>query len=267
MIRSAEISKLAHRLGLGDKTIEKDYVLTWVLLAITASPLNDMLAFKGGTAIKKIYVPDYRFSEDLDFTLLMPNLVNGDLLRAIEAVSPWLAREANITLSTRKMEEHAGGNPTIYLNYVGPLRADINNRFLKVDISRDENLVFPIERHPVRSSYSDCQKQQSMLSVYSLEEILAEKLRSLLTRTEPRDLYDIYYLLTNQMVDVEQMSFRLAPKFEAKELNVSDLRTILRRRQITFQKMWKSRLDGQMPITPELEDVVRETNRILQKYF
>jgi predicted nucleotidyltransferase component of viral defense system len=267
MIRSAEISKLAHRLGLGDKTIEKDYVLTWVLLAITASPLNDLLAFKGGTAIKKIYVPDYRFSEDLDFTLLLQNRTNDELLTALEEVFPWLAREANITLATRKVEEHVSGNPTIYLNYIGPLQADINSRFLKVDISRDENLVFPIERHPVRSSYSDCQDHQSMLAVYSLEEILAEKLRSLLTRTEPRDLYDIYYILTNQMVDVEQMSFQLAPKFEAKGLDISDLRTILGRRQATFQKMWKSRLDGQMPIIPELEDVVRETNRMIQKYF
>jgi predicted nucleotidyltransferase component of viral defense system len=51
MIRPAEISKLAHRLGLGDKTIEKDYILTWVLLAIAESPLNELLAFKGGTAI------------------------------------------------------------------------------------------------------------------------------------------------------------------------------------------------------------------------
>lgn len=83
MIRSAEISKLAHRLGLGDKTIEKDYVLTWVLLAITTSPLNDLLAFKGGTAIKKIYVPDYRFSEDLDFTLLLQNRANDELLAAL----------------------------------------------------------------------------------------------------------------------------------------------------------------------------------------
>ena len=74
MIRSAEISKLAHRSGLGDKTIEKDYVLTWVLLAIAASRLNDILVFKGGTAIKKMYIPDYRFSEDLDFTLMQSHI-------------------------------------------------------------------------------------------------------------------------------------------------------------------------------------------------
>jgi hypothetical protein len=47
MIRPSEISKLAHQLGLDDKTIEKDYVLTWVLLALAASPLCELLAFKG----------------------------------------------------------------------------------------------------------------------------------------------------------------------------------------------------------------------------
>ena len=142
MIRSVEISKLAYCLGLGDKTIEKDYVLTWVLQAISASLLRDWLAFKGGTAIKKIYLPDYRYSEDLDFTLLDAHHTNADLQAAIEGLFPWLVREANITLATRKMEEHAGGNPTIYLNYIGPLQADIANRFLKVDFSRDEALVF-----------------------------------------------------------------------------------------------------------------------------
>jgi len=267
MIRPAEISKLAHRLGLGDKTIENDYVLTWVLQAIAASSLRDLLAFKGGTAIKKMYVPEYRFSEDLDFTLLDTHKTNADLQATVEGLFPWLAREANITLATRKVEEHAGGNPTIYLNYIGPLQAGITNRFLKVDFSRDENLAFPTEKRPVRSSYSDCQVQQAVLVVYSLEEILAEKLRSLLTRTEPRDLYDIHYLLTNQMADVEQMSFSMAPKFEAKGLAVADLRTVLRRRQPTFQQLWQVRLSGQMPEIPKLEDVIRETNRVIQKYF
>ena len=165
------------------------------------------------------------------------------------------------------MEEHAGGNPTIYLNYIGPLQADITSRFLKVDFSRDETLVFPTVKKPVRSTYSDCQARRALLVAYSLEEILAEKLRSLLTRSEPRDLYDAHYLLTNRMVDVEQMSFSMAPKFEAKGLAVGDLKTVLERRRATFQQLWQGRLRGQMPDIPDLEDVIRETNRILQKYF
>ena len=43
MILLGEITRLAYRMGLGDKTIEKDYVLTWALLAIAHSPLRDRL--------------------------------------------------------------------------------------------------------------------------------------------------------------------------------------------------------------------------------
>jgi predicted nucleotidyltransferase component of viral defense system len=268
MIHPAEISRMAHRLGLGDKTIEKDYVLTWVLLAIAASPLlHDLLAFKGGTAIKKMYVPDYRFSEDLDFTMLETKGTNNELSAAVEGLFPWLGREANLTLATQKMEEHSSGNPTIYLNYVGPLQASLASRSLKVDFSRDETLAFPTEERHVQSPYSDCQARQETLLVYSTEEILAEKLRSLLTRTEPRDLYDVHFLLTNRMADVEQLSFNAAPKFESKGLATGDLKTVLERRRATFKQLWSTRLSGQMPEIPDLDDVIRETNRVLQKYF
>ncbi len=137
MIQPAEISKMAHRLRLGDKTIEKDYVLTWVLYAIAATPLRDLLAFKGGTAIKKTYIPDYRFSEDLDFTLLDTRWTNSKLLEAVEALFPWLVREANITLAIQRVEEHANGNPTLYLNYFGPLQGSLfGNRDLNVNNAR-----------------------------------------------------------------------------------------------------------------------------------
>jgi predicted nucleotidyltransferase component of viral defense system len=267
MIRSSEISKLAHQLGLGDNTIEKDYVLTWVLLALAKSPPNELLAFKGGTAIKKIYVPDYRFSEDLDFTLLDPSLTNDLLQSAVEALFPWLKREANITLAIRKVEVHASGNSTFYLNYIGPLQGELASRFLKVDFSRDEALEFPLEHESPQAGYSDCQGRQTRLVVYSLEEILAEKLRSLLTRTEPRDLYDVHYLLTHQLGDIERVAFGIRPKFEAKGFVVSDLRTILTRRQQTFSQLWLPRLQGQMPEIPPLDSVIRETNRILLRHF
>lgn len=267
MIRPSEISKLAHKLGLGDKTIEKDYVLTWVLFALADSPLCDLLAFKGGTAIKKMYIPDYRFSEDLDFTLLDASLTNDALQTGAEALFPWLKREANLTLATRKVEVHSSGNPALYLNYVGPLQGDLASRFIKVDFSRDEALEFPPRRLQLQTCYGDCQGRIASLMVYSLEEILAEKLRSLLTRTEPRDLYDVHYLLTSQLVDVEQMVFGIQPKFEAKGFLVSDLKTILTRRQQTLGQLWLPRLRGQMPDIPPLDSVIRETNRILQRYF
>jgi predicted nucleotidyltransferase component of viral defense system len=267
MIRSSEISQLAHELKLGDKTIEKDYVLTWVLFALAASPVREKLAFKGGTAIKKVYVPSYRFSEDLDFTLLDAPLANEALQAEVEALYPWLKKECNLTLATRRVEVHAGGNPTLYLNYIDPLQGALASRFLKVDISRDESVEFPLCQAPLHASYSDCQERSADTLVYSLEEIMAEKLRSLLTRTEPRDLYDVHYLLRNELVDIETVVFGAKPKFEAKGLHIADLGTILARRQPTFSQLWLPRLQGQIPEVPPLERVIRETNRVLQRYF
>jgi predicted nucleotidyltransferase component of viral defense system len=198
MIPAAEVARLAHRLGLGDKTIEKDYVLTWTLLAIASSPLRNRLAFKGGTAIKKVYEPDYRFSEDLDFTLL-GDISNQELIVAIEDLFSWLRREVNITLSVRRVETHQTGNPSLYLNYVGPLRGDLSSRFFKTDFTRNELLLFPLVEAPLQVPYSDCREWTKTLRVYSPEEILAEKLCALLARTEPRDLYDIHSLFAHHL--------------------------------------------------------------------
>ena len=238
MIQPGEIARLAHRLGLGDKTIGKDYVLTWTLLAIAESPLRHHLAFKGGTALKKIYVPDYRFSEDLDFTLL-DDIANDELAAAVEALSIWLHREVNITLAVRRVEVHQTGNPAIYLNYVGPLGGDLSSRFFKTDFTRDELLLFPLVEAPLRVPYSDCRSRNQTLRVYSPEEILAEKLCALLGRTEPRDLYDVHYMLEHDLADARAgSSYRAFPL-----ISISARKTAWRRLigQAQTRRSWKSR--------------------------
>lgn len=75
MIESRNLYKLQSKLAKAGsaipvKTIEKDYVLTWILAGIAESGMGDIMSFKGGTALKKMYFLNYRFSEDLDFTFL-----------------------------------------------------------------------------------------------------------------------------------------------------------------------------------------------------
>jgi hypothetical protein len=75
MIHPRYLSLLANRLAEGggrrlpEAVLERDYCLAWFLVALSRTPLRRRLAFKGGTAIKRCYFGDYRFSEDLDFTL------------------------------------------------------------------------------------------------------------------------------------------------------------------------------------------------------
>jgi predicted nucleotidyltransferase component of viral defense system len=56
---------------LREDVIEKDYILGWLLWVIGSKrQLSDSWAFKGCTCLKKCYLETYRFSEDLDFTVL-----------------------------------------------------------------------------------------------------------------------------------------------------------------------------------------------------
>lgn len=69
MILQKDIATLALQNGVVKSTIEKDWALGHFIDAIFSIPeLRQKLIFKGGTCLKKCYIPDYRFSEDLDFT-------------------------------------------------------------------------------------------------------------------------------------------------------------------------------------------------------
>lgn len=267
MIRQAEISKIAYRLALSEKTIEKDYVLTWVLKAIGHSPLNEVLAFKGGTAIKKMYVPDYRFSEDLDFTITEANKSKVYIIDQVSELFPRVLQKANIMLELERIEEHTSGNFAIYVNYSGPLRAQLDNRALKIDFSSDEILTFPLNNLLIQSNYSDLINPDALITTYSLNEILAEKLRSLLTRSEPRDLFDVYYLLTHQMADIDAVKFNCSSKFTIKGFNISDLGSVLDKKQKVFKQYWHARLGGQMLEIPEYNEVHHAVSRSLSRYF
>ena len=99
MIPREEISRLSYRLKMNELILEKDYILTWILLGIAESKLFPMLAFKGGTALKKIYFPGYRYSEDLDFTLL-ENITREDLLLNLEPMLSGLSKSCNKNLGS-----------------------------------------------------------------------------------------------------------------------------------------------------------------------
>src|ERR1700684_3933407 len=75
MIPQRNLSLLSNRLAEGggrripEAVLERDYCLAWFLVGLSRAPLRERLAFKGGTALKRCFFGDYRFSEDLDFTL------------------------------------------------------------------------------------------------------------------------------------------------------------------------------------------------------
>lgn len=259
MIRTAEVAKLAHRLGVSQRVIEKDYALSWVLIAIAESDLRREIAFKGGTALKRIYYQQYRFSEDLDFTL-RDDLPEDDLVRAVEALFPSLARRPRLTCALLREPESRTESTTLYVNYVGPLGASLDSRFLKVDFSRGELLLDPPDDRLLTAPYRDY-PSHIRLPTYTVEEILIEKLRALLQRREPRDLYDVYWLFEWGNVDRAFLPHSFARKCEHKGLDPTRLHDVLRGRAATFEKLWASRLAQQVTELPHFEEVLRVVRR------
>jgi len=99
MIKSGEIQQKARKIGVRDQQIEKDYILSWILFGISKhEQLSKAIIFKGGTVLKKAYFEDYRFSEDLDFTLHNNETENEKIFEWFKDAFEFIKEEANISL-------------------------------------------------------------------------------------------------------------------------------------------------------------------------
>lgn len=263
MISAGEVFKEAHRVRVGDLVIEKDYVLSWLLIAIAESDLRREIVFKGGTALKRIYYPEYRYSEDLDFTL-RDDLSEDDLVRAMEALFPSLRRRPRLTCALLQEPESRSESTALYVNYVGPLGADLDSRFVKVDFTRRELLLDPLNELALQAPYRDYPLHVT-IPTYTLEEILSEKLCALLQRTEARDLYDVYCVLEEGDADLAFLPESFVAKCEHKGQDPTRLYEVLTRKKPIFEKQWAIRLAEQVTELPNLNKVLRAVRRHVRK--
>lgn len=271
MIKPSEIQQKAREVGVRDQQIEKDYVLSWILQGIAQHEhLSETIVFKGGTVLKKIYFDDYRFSEDLDFTLLNNDASIGSAQATNEQIFAWfkesfeyVLEEANIRLEIIDNNEHEDGGINFYISYIGPLGGQGNNKKVKVDISRSEKLEFKPVMQTVLLGYSDLTEHQ--LLCYPLEEVLVEKMRTVMQRMQARDFYDIWYLLEQQGMEVSFFLKEFVNKCESKKLNPADFQKKLAERLLQYKGRWESSMKEQIQNLPDFDQVEREVMRHLKK--
>jgi predicted nucleotidyltransferase component of viral defense system len=198
MIPRAELQERQAEWGLTEEVVEKDYVLGWLLSGIGAdSQLGGTWIFKGGTCLKKCFVETYRFSEDLDFTVLPDGpLTPDDLLPVLVEVLDGVEQETGISLLgrppvVRLRPDGRSAEGRIY--YRGP-RGAPGEAKVKLDLTYDETIVeAPVSRQ-IAHPYEDQLPGDASVRCYSFAEVFAEKLRALVQRTRPRDLYDVVNL-------------------------------------------------------------------------
>ena len=257
MIRRQEIVEKARKHGVPESTIERDYAQNWLIGSLSSL---DMV-MKGGTAIRKAYVEDYRFSDDLDFTLLFDidaDTFDATVKQAVEVAAEDSGINFNPETSFRQIDN--GFEINVYFQL---LQRGGNRTRIKIDVTSygNEPLLLPAEKKQVFHQYSD--DFRSEIIVYSLDEIMAEKIRSLFQRTRPRDLYDVWFL--GNRVDKEVVLEILPNKFSSKgvERSIRDLEG----RKEDFRSAWVRSLSHQLRPLPEFDEVFSAVVEELKKFI
>jgi len=263
MIEQKEINKVATKNRVSDRQIEKDYVLSWLLFAISHNKiLYNALAFKGGTVLKKAYFEDYRFSEDLDFTLIDETVSNEQIFAEFNNLFEFIKEESNIDMriDSKKWAIHESGSPQFYIDYIASLQGSMGSRDLKIDITRGEILETGIETKTIFRNYSDLEEDFN-LQCYSLAEVLIEKMTALMGRTEPRDLYDFWYLTEIERINIIDYLFEFQNKAQHKKQDPSKFIEKVLSKETIFKRDWEKKLVSQIHDLPKYEEVFREVKR------
>lgn len=271
MISRFDLDERVREWRLREDVVEKDYVLGWVLWGIGVDPvLSQYWAFKGGTCLKKCYLETYRFSEDLDFTVLPGGPILGDDLHPVlSRVLANVNAESGIDFSGRVplLKTHKSGHYTegrIY--YTGP-RGSPMVASIKLDLSSSEKVVRPTVLQPIVHSYPDELPAPATVRCYSFEEVFAEKIRAMGERGRPRDLYDIVNLyrrddLANAPAAVKAA---LIDKCSTKGVPIPTYATVSA--AVILEELeteWAQMLGHQLPALPPLKDFWAELPRLFQ---
>jgi predicted nucleotidyltransferase component of viral defense system len=180
-----------------DAQVEQDLVIARAIVEIYSDDLlKSSLAFRGGTALHKLYLnPQIRYSEDIDLVQINSEPINPILKRM---------REKLAFLGTKRIVKQHIHNNTVIYRFDSEMQPVVNMR-LKIEINTREHLnIFGLKEIPyeVNSAWFS---GQCHITGYEIEELLGTKLKALYQRKKGRDLFDLYWALTNQTVDIDKI--------------------------------------------------------------
>ena len=187
MLEFNELENIARLKHLSLKNAEKDYLQDLILFGLSSN-INRELIFKGGTCLYKIYKLD-RFSEDLDFNLARPIDIRNIMEKILRDFSL-----LNIKANLKEFKKYKN-EINIKMLFNGPLYkgARESQCFIPLNISLKEKISSEPRKEMIISLY----KEIPNFEIFAMDEneILAEKVRAILTREKARDIYDLWFLI------------------------------------------------------------------------
>jgi len=254
MIPVEEIKEIARRSGVPESSVERDYAQSWLLVYLSR---NIEMALKGGTGIRKVFLENYRFSDDLDFTLVHEHDKNDIEERVIKAVKAAKGKSGiNFEDDVTIKEVENGYAISVYFRII---RATGSPLRIKLDLTRKDKeiILLPYESRQIIHPFSDF-VETSVLS-YTFEEVFAEKIRALFERTRSRDLYDVWRLSQLEL----DVSYIISDKFRFKGVKFN-LEALLDRRE-DFDGSWEASLRHQLNILPDFDNVFVDVVEYLKR--
>ncbi|HED08518.1 MAG TPA: nucleotidyl transferase AbiEii/AbiGii toxin family protein [Ignavibacteria bacterium] len=270
MIPKAQILQQAHNYQLQPTTVQKDYVIGWLLRTISSHSELSKWIFKGGTCLKKCYFETYRFSEDLDFTIPKELEINKESIQSyLNDVTTEIESKSGLTFPRKdwKIEEYENkrGNVSfqVKIPFDGPLKLPSKSlQRVKFDLTQDELLADEPTMCDLHHAYTDKLEPAPQIRCYSINEILAEKTRALVERNgRARDVYDIVNISRNfrPKINITLTIELTKSKFEFKELEIPSVDYIMKSIDTEVLKAnWNNQLAHQINDLPPVESYLSD---------
>jgi predicted nucleotidyltransferase component of viral defense system len=282
MINRKEIVEWSKRSNVPADTIDKDYVLGHFLNVLFSKKwARESLIFKGGTCLRKCYFENYRFSEDIDLTIINQNfiLTRKAINEVCEKLKDVSGIETNMLLFAEVLHNNQKVGWDIEICYWGAnhnqsetpiFRKDCHTKII-LEIRHFELMFFGNIERKIIHNYSDTELISNTIPCYSIQEILAEKMRALIQRNrgEARDYFDLWYIKTHvseiNWLEVKEAFFKKCTFKNIVFDDVSDLFRPERMKQVAIT--WDKRLSHQLQTPVDRSLVLDELEVIFTELF
>jgi uncharacterized protein len=258
MIDFFQVQRLSLKYSVSPEIIEKDYFIELILFYFSQDTFfHDNIVFRGGTELKKIYFPEYRFSEDLDFVISKKDEV-GVYRDTISRILQKISSEYPIETDKRILFERDRLQLFISFNIIPDIPGI---KELKVDILKDDYIPRN-EGKRIKFSYPDFKGNNLTLRSYVLESIVCDKIGRIMDiDNEPRDLFDLWYLLQLEL-DSDIIKNEYKNKYGYNIIIPNLMREI---NKDDYRRHWGNRLLYQMNNLPDFDLVRNDLHRFIRE--
>jgi len=195
-----DLVRVANETGFIRDNLEKIFRLCDILEYLNTNPLfAEYLALKGGTSINLTVFSLSRLSVDIDLDF-SKECSRDEMIRIRENINRDLLNfmlTQNYSLSPNTKNPHSLDSWSFYFqNFVS------NKDSIRIEINYSmRNHVLPIERRKANVELLNIKYEVNTLSIL---ELFGSKIKALIERTAPRDLYDINNMINHNIILPEE---------------------------------------------------------------